>query len=115
MASDALSGFEYKPLAYPDSTRVVNIQPGDTSSLLRISLQEIRLQDKSLYEALSYSWATEDGDDSRSVSLDCDGFCIYITKNCEAAIRQFRLAHAIRIMWIDAICINQADFHERGK
>ncbi|KAH8679645.1 heterokaryon incompatibility protein-domain-containing protein [Tricladium varicosporioides] len=115
MASDTLPGYEYEPLGYPDSTRVVNIQPGETSSPLRVNLREIRLQDKGFYEALSYSWATEDGDDSRSIPLDCGGFYIYITKNCEAAIRRFRHVHAIRVMWIDAICINQADFLERGK
>ncbi|PSN74825.1 hypothetical protein BS50DRAFT_452007, partial [Corynespora cassiicola Philippines] len=35
-----------------------------------------------------------------------------ITKNCGSALRQCRLPHD-RILWVDAICINQTNLEEQ--
>jgi hypothetical protein len=80
---------------------------------INTSLREVRLSDSPHYEALSYSWVTEDGDDTKSSNLYCDGKLLPITKNCEAALRRLREEEA-RMLWIDAIYINQADNNERG-
>jgi hypothetical protein len=56
---------------------------------INTSLREACLSHSPHYEALSYSWATEDGDDTRSSDIYCDGKLIPITKNCEAASGDF--------------------------
>lgn len=61
------------------------------------------------YETLSYVW----GDPlmTRAISLNDQPY--HITENLEAALRSLRHAGRVRILWIDALCINQNDPRER--
>ena len=74
------------------------------------------LRDRPGYEALSYTWG--DPLDTRTVMLKDQPF--QVTKNLEAALRNLRhrLIHGTksndRVLWIDAICINQTDIQERN-
>jgi hypothetical protein len=90
------------------------LHPGDFASPIQISLAEVRSQEEHDYEALSYTWATEDGDCKRSSQIRCDGTRIWVTKNCELALRYLRKENSNRVLWVDAICINQKDNKERG-
>jgi hypothetical protein len=90
------------------------LHPGDFASPIQISLAEARSQGEHDYEALSYTWATEDGDRKRSSQIRCDGTRIWVTKNCELALRYLRKENSNRVLWVDAICINQKDSKERG-
>jgi len=38
-----------------------------------------------------------------------------VPMNTEAALKQIRLTDKVRRIWIDAVCINQDDFSERGQ
>jgi hypothetical protein len=49
-----------------------------------------------------------------SRTITCHGKQIAITENCESAIRTFRKRWSKRILWIDAICIDQAHVAERN-
>ncbi|KAK2470355.1 hypothetical protein H9L39_17972 [Fusarium oxysporum f. sp. albedinis] len=63
------------------------------------------------YEALSYVWGSEDK--PRSISIDnCD---LAVGVNLHAALSHLRDSFIERIIWIDAICINQADSNEKGQ
>ena len=91
------------------------MHPGDFASPIQISLAEVRSQkEEHDYEALSYTWATEDGDCKRSSQIRCGGTRIWVTKNCELALRYLRKENSNRVLWVDAICINQKDNKERG-
>jgi hypothetical protein len=81
---------------------------------MQISLREVRSSDEPEYEALSYTWATENGDTTLSSTVYCEGAAIQVTKNCEDALRRLRHRDGERILWVDAICINQTDDKERG-
>ncbi|KAE8454201.1 hypothetical protein EG329_005126 [Mollisiaceae sp. DMI_Dod_QoI] len=111
---EPLSEYQYFPLQHPNSIRLLSLHPAEEQSPIHISLSEVRLQDAGSYEALSYSWATEDGDCERSSQIICSGASIYITKNCEAALRRLRDLNSERTLWVDAICINQGNDGERG-
>lgn len=63
---------------------------------------------------MSYTWATEEGDCSLSNQVRCDDARLWVTKNCELALRYLRKADFERTLWIDTICINQKDVNERG-
>lgn len=66
------------------------------------------------YMALSYTW----GDPSKTSEIFVNGVSIRATQNVEACLRVLRDKPYIRKgwkIWIDALCINQADIVERGK
>jgi hypothetical protein len=94
--------------------RLVFLRPGDRADPLHCSIHNVSLDDNPQYEAVSYTWATEDGDDTKSARVHCDGTVIPITINCEAALRRLRLPSMVRILWVDSICINQTNIKERN-
>ncbi|CZR62116.1 uncharacterized protein PAC_12013 [Phialocephala subalpina] len=63
------------------------------------------------YEALSYEWG-----DSRSTSLSImlDGTHFLVRENLWWALWHLRLETEDRILWIDALCINQENGNERN-
>lgn len=115
MEDNLLPFYTWKPLSHDDSIRLLKLHPNPTkSSDIHITLTEALLSETLQYEALSYCWATEDGDDSKSQTIYCEGTRIHIIKNCEAALRRLRKGDEDRVLWIDAICINQSDDEERS-
>jgi hypothetical protein len=63
------------------------------------------------YEALSYEWASP----SLSHALILNGTLFGIRENLHAALTSLRKPAEERVLWIDAICINQTDNAERGQ
>jgi Heterokaryon incompatibility protein (HET) len=47
--------------------------------------------------------------------MSCSGMKIQITVNLDAALRRLRLPDQPRLLWVDAICINQGDIIERSR
>lgn len=64
-----------------------------------------------LYEALSYTWGSPEL--THSISVDGDFFPV--AANLYRALERLRDAVLERILWIDAICINQADDAEKSQ
>jgi Heterokaryon incompatibility protein (HET) len=62
------------------------------------------------YEALSYVW----GDSERRKSMILNNQHFAITPNLYTALQHIRSETSNRFLWIDAICINQADKSERN-
>lgn len=62
------------------------------------------------YEALSYVW----GDPSAPVTIKLNGHEITITQNLHSALLALRSRTKKRILWVDALCINQGDLAERA-
>jgi len=67
------------------------------------------LNDEPEYEALSYVW----GSIEDTPTIGVGGASVSITRNLESALRRLRRKDEERIMWIDALCINQVDTKER--
>jgi hypothetical protein len=61
------------------------------------------------FEALSYVW----GDPLITRPIKLNGQPYQVTENLEAALRRLRHDDRVRIMWIDAICINQQNPREQ--
>jgi len=61
------------------------------------------------YSALSYVWG--DLNDPKHITLDGESFPV--TKNLHAALRCLRRPNEGIRLWVDALCINQADFEEK--
>jgi hypothetical protein len=66
------------------------------------------------FAALSYVW----GDESVATPIVVNGHEMRVTRNLGNALREFREGEEFQggfKLWIDAICINQADLGERAK
>ncbi|RYO82603.1 hypothetical protein DL763_008186 [Monosporascus cannonballus] len=103
-------------LAHGRQIRVLALKAGRPNDPLRGELEHVNLQQGPIYEAVSYTWADEKGDDSICRKIQCghgDQF-IGITKNCEAALLRLRKRDADRRLWIDAVCIDQSNIQERN-
>jgi hypothetical protein len=61
------------------------------------------------YESLSYVW----GGIEKKAKVWVGGRMLGITENLYVALHHLRLQHTDRILWIDAICIDQSNLKER--
>lgn len=102
------------PLEREQVIRLVLLEPGHYSDPIRCNLIISQLRYYSEYDAVSYTWATETGDDEKTQQIFIDGSVLGVTKNCEGALRRLRQSHTYRRIWIDAICINQSNSRERN-
>lgn len=84
---------------------------------LHITLETYELDDCPEYEAISYTWAGEDGDPTprKPVYVGPYWDVLIQTENCSSMLQDLRPCgnHPFRRLWIDAICINQNDILER--
>lgn len=62
------------------------------------------------FDAISYVW----GDQSEKKFICLNGFNIKIGVNAYNALRNTRHPQDLRLVWIDSLCINQADIVERN-
>jgi hypothetical protein len=62
------------------------------------------------YEALSYQWGKPDS----GLSILLGGQYVQVQKNLYWALQHLRLPTSSRILWIDALCINQKNIAERN-
>lgn len=61
------------------------------------------------YEALSYAW----GSNERSETITANGLPLGVTNNLHLALSYLRRPDSDRILWVDALCIDQANVKER--
>jgi hypothetical protein len=94
--------------------RLLTLDPSQhEDSPLVCSVAHHSLDEHRLYEALSYTWG--DRDDICSSPIFFNGHSMNISSNLEAALRALRLRNYHRILWIDALCINQQDGSEKSR
>jgi hypothetical protein len=104
--------YHHKPLEYVGSMRFLELYPGIKGSPLRCSITEARKSDEPLYEALSYAWGEPVF--SHTIEEVPSGTHLSITANLHDALQGIQYQHASRVLWVDAICINQRDLEEKG-
>ena len=63
------------------------------------------------FEAISYEWGVPSEEDPEII---INKHAVRIRKNLYLALQQFRHGSEERILWVDAICINQSDIVEKG-
>jgi hypothetical protein len=63
------------------------------------------------FEALSYTWGVA----NVTEPIFVNGHAVRVTTNLKAALRALRKIKGTRVMWTDALCINQNDIQERNE
>lgn len=63
------------------------------------------------FEAVSYVWGVPDF----NRAMVSPAGVIWLTPNLEYALKAVRLPDCVRVLWADAVCINQCDIEERGR
>lgn len=96
--------------------RIVVLRPGQLMDPVKCEIIHVNLMDDPHFEAVSYTWATEYGDDSKSGTVSIlNGATMAVTTNCEAVLRQLRSSKHERRLWVDALCIDQINIKERNQ
>ncbi|KAF2111071.1 hypothetical protein BDV96DRAFT_650180 [Lophiotrema nucula] len=93
--------------------RLLQLLPSeDFDARLHGRIEHVSLDDKDHrpYEALSYVW----GDPEARDEIYIADSLVRTTKNLGLALRHLRRSIEPRILWIDAVCINQEDNMEKG-
>lgn len=96
--------------------RLLELLPGAFGDLLCIKLSSVNLEPQLLlpYHALSYTWGSQTLDHSMTVIEDYSRRVLPITQNLHAALQKLRHTTIQRLLWVDAVCINQEDYEERS-
>ncbi|KAH9904520.1 heterokaryon incompatibility protein-domain-containing protein [Xylariomycetidae sp. FL2044] len=94
--------------------RILRLDPGTASDPIQGELLVANIDSLPEYEAISYTWAEESGDATKSQVVFIRGIPLEITKNCHRVLQRLRAVEESRLVWIDAICINQDNIAERG-
>ena len=118
--SDSSLPYIYSPLRNHDGIRLLRIvsdkpvhrrRAGETpDTSLNIELEEFCLSEQNEYRCLSYTW----GSSVVAYTLLVNGKTLPITANLKSALEALRGFVGTAWVWVDAICINQKDDHERS-
>ncbi|KAH7177111.1 heterokaryon incompatibility protein-domain-containing protein, partial [Dactylonectria macrodidyma] len=108
---------DYRPFTKPRFIRLLTLYPSPSrTKRLEVRLHQVSLDElkdpkaNHSYEALSYVWGAKHG----TVPISCDKQTLFITPNCESALRHLRHRFTRRVLWIDAICIDQQSLEEKN-
>jgi hypothetical protein len=100
----------YRPLQNED-IRLVTIYPAKFhDEPIHISLEHVQVSAGTSYEALSYVW----GSTSYPQAIWLDGTRFHITQSLYQALRYLRPQETKRVLWIDALAINQSNENEKN-
>ncbi|KAH8624599.1 hypothetical protein IG631_20064 [Alternaria alternata] len=131
--------FSYQPLSEPSreklETRLIYLHPGGFDECIYCTIYHANILERrpqTEYTALSYVWGnakhkkpiqlgyhkiSTSGTADTWPSASAPGACCYrlfqVTTNLEKALRHLRDRASGRILWVDAICINQSDEEEK--
>ncbi|KAK2603117.1 hypothetical protein N8I77_009597 [Diaporthe amygdali] len=120
-----MAPYQYEPLSSPTTQiRLLELLPGRGIIQCRLKITELK-EATDTYEPISYCWKsysripwfgiTYKEKNQKSFRVRVDGGDYRISENLHGALRQVRLkSEKVRVLWADAICINQADNEEKS-
>lgn len=119
------SSYQYQPLSSPSTQiRLLELLPGRGIIQCRLKVTDLG-EAENTYEPLSYCWKAhtrehrfvttyKEKKKQQTFRVRVDGADLDITENLHSALRHMRLESRVRLLWADAICINQADDEEKS-
>jgi Heterokaryon incompatibility protein (HET) len=100
----------YFPLPEGKYIRLIELAPAARNDPIVVSMFVVALNEAPSYAALSYVW----GAPGAAMPVLCNGIRITISANLGLALQRVRYSDRPRILWADAICIDQTNIRERG-
>ena len=91
------------------SIRILRLKPGAEDEEIECALVDGPLSQMD-FEALSYVW----GVSLLLYTIIVNGKPFYVTYNLHSALKELRYADHERLLWVDAVCINQGDNTEKS-
>ncbi|KAF2998666.1 hypothetical protein E8E14_000179 [Neopestalotiopsis sp. 37M] len=88
--------------------RILRLLPGEWIHPIQCSICTVYMSTHPPYEALTYAW----GDATDREPILVDDYLCEVTANLARSLRRLRKSDQERHLWVDAICINQADDDE---
>lgn len=112
--------FLYRALDSPqDTTRLLTLLPGQLSDPVCVTIaHETCRRDYSVpYECLSYAWGSTEGHEDVHVRYESsnNSALLRCRSNLVTALRYLRHPEQSRVIWADAICIDQNNIDERSR
>jgi hypothetical protein len=110
--------FQYQPLSASEpEIRLIRVRGRnhsytDIGYSLDCELFHVRIEELPPYKCLSYTWGSAS---DRVYSILVNGQDFKVRKNLWRALKRLQLENEELLIWIDAICINQQDNHERSE
>ncbi|KAI9648947.1 hypothetical protein NHQ30_001513 [Ciborinia camelliae] len=104
------------PLPKPTSLRYLLLLPAKESDEIICELTTDNEKNES-YEALSYCWGGQNPDVSIKIRDKINGmlYDFAVSETLRAALKRLRYESTMRVLWVDAICINQKNVLERNE
>ena len=100
----------YSPLDVSrPSTRLLELLPGPFDSEIECKLHNASLDEHPQYEAVSYCW----GEPPKDKVIRLADRLVSLGDNLFSALRHLRRPDKPRILWADALCIDQDDVEEK--
>ena len=134
-----MTDYEYSPLNLirASEIRLLTLLPGPKEAEIHINLEVVLLEEPRIpqFEALSYTWGSTESpinifidEEKRTSSIRrpqkkasrLGATCVNprtlaVTQNLATALRYLRYDDRPRVLWIDAICVDQKNFSERSQ
>lgn len=96
--------FRHRPLSGPDNFRCLLLKSAkDKDAVVECELYHLGVDNPAFYDAVSYCWEGQ----TPTETILCDNQRFLVTANCFAILRQLRRRWVGRLLWVDAICIDQ--------
>lgn len=108
-----MAAYQYQQLKERE-IRLLILSAGEYNSGLSGMIRHVSIDNPRTYEALSYTWGDSGG---TRYSISCDNRRLEVTSNLNLALLRLRnnAPHITRTLWIDQLCINQANTDERNQ
>ena len=103
----------YEPLVGTEKNiRLLHILPGQPDSPIECRMRSILLTKDSVpsYEAVSYVWSLISG----QKEIRVNGLPLVVPAAAAEVLQHLREPTAVKVVWIDSICINQTNDSERN-
>lgn len=113
----AIAPYRYKALNKEAfEIRLMTLLPGVFGSKIRVTIQNDVLSETQTptYEALSYAWGSNQKTVNVFVQEMKGDFTLAVTSNLAEALQYLRYENTARVLWIDAVCVDQQNVRERG-
>ena len=113
----SMARYQYSALNEEEKeVRLLTLLPGATSAEICILIGIVALteEDPPQYEALSYAWGSSEDPLHINVGTGRSS-TLAVTQNLASALTHLRYEHKPRVLWIDAICVDQQNLQERSK